>query len=122
MAFEFAMDVEKPGPRTHGQLKRRRVDFNLVHEAEIDEYSPLGRDCSAISPGSSAPNGYRDFMISGKGKDLQQVFFSGGLENDIRQALQHEVPDQWRKIDVQVIAVVFELLRIIDHLQTGIPV
>ena len=48
--------------------------------------------------------------------------FSGGLEDDIRQALQHEVPDQWRKIDVQVIAVVFELLRIIDHLQTGIPV
>ena len=121
MAFEFAMDVEKPGPRTHGQLKRRRVDFNLVHEPQINQYPPSGGHGSPIAPGSSAPDGYRDFMVSGKGKDLEQVFFSGGLEDDIRQALQHEVPDHGRKIDIQVIAVVFEFLRIIDHPQTGIP-
>jgi hypothetical protein len=61
-------------------------------------------------------------MVSGKGKDLQQVFFSGGLKNDIRQALQHEVPDHDREINVKILAVIFKLLWIIDHLQTGIPV
>jgi hypothetical protein len=121
MAFQFAMYVKKSGPRTHSQLKCLRVDLNLVHEPEINEYSSAGRYGSAISPSSCAPYGYRDFMISGKCKDPQKVFFSGRLKNDIRQALQHEVPDRGREINVKILAVIFKLPWIIDHLQTGIP-
>jgi hypothetical protein len=42
------------------------------------------------------------------------VFFSSRLKNDIRQALQHEVPDHDGEINVQILAVIFKLLWIIN--------
>ena len=121
MAFELTMDVEKPGTRTDCQLQGLRVNLNRVHETEVDQYSAAGRYCSAVSPGSSTPNGHWDFMFSCKGKDLQQVFLRSRLKNEIRKTLQYQVADQGREVHIEVIAVIFKFLWIIDHLQAGIP-
>jgi hypothetical protein len=49
------------------------------------------------------------------------VFLSGGLENEIREAFEHEVPDQRREIHVEIIAVIFTLLRTFDDSEVRIP-
>jgi hypothetical protein len=59
-------------------------------------------------------------MLTGKCEELQEVFLMGGLKNEIGKTLQHQVTDQGWKIDVEVRAVIFEFLRIVDLLQAGI--
>jgi hypothetical protein len=49
------------------------------------------------------------------------VFLSGGLENEIRKAFEHQVADQRREIHVEVIAVIFEFLRVVDFPEVRIP-
>jgi hypothetical protein len=42
------------------------------------------------------------------------------LKNHIRQTFEHQVPDQGRKVYIEIIPEVLELLRIADGLQAGI--
>jgi hypothetical protein len=97
------------------------MNLNGIHQPEIDQYSTSGRDRSAISPGSGTPDGQRDSVFTGKGKDFKEMFFSGGLKNKVGEALQHQVADQRREVYVEVIAVILEFLRITNHSQARIP-
>jgi hypothetical protein len=51
-------------------------------------------------------------MFPGESEDLQNVGLCDRLKDEIRQALQHEVPDQRGEIRVEVAAVILKLLRI----------
>jgi hypothetical protein len=42
------------------------------------------------------------------------MFFGSGLKNEIGQALKQEVPYYGREINVEILAVIFKLLRIVD--------
>jgi hypothetical protein len=49
------------------------------------------------------------------------VFLGRGLEDEIGQAFEHEVPNEGRKIDVDVLSVILKFLRVFDDPQVRIP-
>ena len=77
----------------------------------------MGRDSSPVTPGSCAPKRKRDSVLPGKGENLLNLFLRLRLENEVGTAVEQEVADEGRKVYVQVVAVVFESVRLIEELQ-----
>jgi hypothetical protein len=48
------------------------------------------------------------------------MFLFCGLENKVGEAREQEVTDEGRKIDVQIAAIIFELLRGLDYPEVGV--
>jgi hypothetical protein len=44
------------------------------------------------------------------------------LENEIWEALKHQVTDQGRKINIEILAVIFEFLWVFDDPELGITI
>ena len=59
-------------------------------------------------------------MLPGKGKNLLDLFLCLRLENEVGTTVEQEVPDEGRKVYVQVMAVVFEFIRLIQGLQVRV--
>ena len=92
--FQDAVNVEKAGPGTDGELRASAFDLDRVHQSQIDQYPSMGGDGSAVSPGSGAAKRERDFVLPGKGKNLLDLFLRLRLENEIGTAVEQEIPDE----------------------------
>ena len=120
MAVQLAVDVEETRPRAYGQLLIRRTHLDGVHEPEIDQDPTAGGYGSTIPPRPGAPDRHRDLLLAGQGKDLDEVLLGCWLKNEIRQTFEHQVTDERRKVDIEIIPEILQLLRIVDDLQVGV--
>jgi hypothetical protein len=80
----------------------------------------MGGDCSPVTPGSRTPKRKRNSVLAGKGKNLLNLFLRLRLENEVGTAVEQEVADEGRKVYVEIMAVVFELIRPIQGLQVRV--
>jgi hypothetical protein len=53
-------------------------------------------------------------VLTGHGKDFQEVFLSRGLEDEIGQAFEHEIANEGWEVYIEVLTVILELLGIFD--------
>jgi hypothetical protein len=121
MTFQLPSDIEKPGTRTHGHLKGLGIDLDPVHPLKVDQDASLGGNRATVSPGPGASQGQGDLPFPGQPDNVQKMFFFRRLEDHVRKTPEQQVTDERREIDVQIVAVIIELLRIVDHPEVGIP-
>jgi hypothetical protein len=53
-------------------------------------------------------------VLSGNSKNLDEMFFSGRLKNEIGQAFEHEITNHGGEIDIEILTVILKLLRVFN--------
>ena len=80
----------------------------------------MGRNGAPVPPGPCASQGQGNFVLPGKGENPEDLFLCPRLKDKVGPAAEEQVLNDRGEIDVQVVAIIFEPVRLIEKLEVRI--